>query len=112
MANNLDLSAIKEPRQIFSGNALEAAAAFPANVNVAATLTLATRLAPEQVRVEARADPAMTANRHEIEVVGEFSTLRLSIENKPDPANPKSSALAAQSIIALLRRQAAAFSVG
>ena len=112
VANRIDLAAFTDAATIFTGNALEAAAAFPANVNVAATLTLATRLPPEAVRVEARADPAMTANRHEIVVEGEFSTLRLSIENKPDPANPKSSALAAMSIVSLLRRQNAPLAIG
>ncbi len=110
--NNIDVTAIGKPTTIFTGHALEAAAAFPANVNVAATLTLASRLAPQEVQVEVRADPAMTSNRHEIVVEGDFSTLKYTIENKPDPANPKSSALTAQSIIALLRKQTAAFTIG
>jgi len=108
----IDLPGIKDPAAIFSGNAKEAAAAFPANINVAATLCLAARLPPENVQVEICADPNATANRHEITVEGEYSTLRFSVENKPDPANPKSSALAALSIVSLLRRQAGFFTVG
>ena len=110
--SNIDVAAISEPVTIFTGHALEAATAFPANVNVAATLTIASRLAPENVQVEVRADPALTSNRHEIVVEGDFSTLRYTIENKPDPANPKSSALTALSIISLLRKQHGAFTIG
>ena len=108
----IDLDAIDTPRMIFAGNARDAAAAFPANVNVAATLTLASRLAAEDVRVEVRADPALQANCHEVTVEGRYSTLHFKLENLPDPANPKSSTLAALSIIAALRRQEAAFWVG
>lgn len=99
--NNVDLSAITTPTQIFKGNAQDAATGFPANVNVAATLSLA-GIGPQNTQVEIWADPAITGNRHDIEVVGEFSTIRSIIENTPDPKNPKSSMLAAQSIVATL----------
>ena len=108
----IDLDAIDSARTIFSGHARAAAAAFPANVNVAATLTLASRLSPEDVRVEVRADPALTANCHEVTVEGRYSTLHFKLENLPDPANPKSSTLAALSMIATLRRHSAGFWVG
>ena len=48
--NNIDLEDISEAKCIFSGNALEAAKAFPANVNVAATLSYA-GLGPEKTTV-------------------------------------------------------------
>ncbi|MGQ0528173.1 MAG: aspartate dehydrogenase [Alphaproteobacteria bacterium] len=99
---DIDLSSLKEKTRIFAGNTLEAARGFPANVNVAATLSLA-GIGPERTMVEVWADPAATTNSHEIEVTSEFSVLRARIENKPDPANPKSSMLAAQSIISILR---------
>ena len=88
--------------RIFEGNALEAAKGFPANVNVAATLSLA-GIGPENTQVEIWADPDAKGNSHEITVSGEFSTLTSRIENMPDPANPKSSMLAAQSIVAVLK---------
>lgn len=110
--NAINLDSITSPTVIFSGNALEAAAAFPANVNVAATLTVASRLSPERVHVEVCADPAMTSNRHEVVAKGAFSTLRFSVENMPDPANPKSSALTASSIIAMLKRHYSPFVIG
>lgn len=88
--------------RIFEGNALEAANGFPANVNVAATLSLA-GIGAENTRVEIWADPHAKGNAHEITIESEFSTFTARIENKPDPANPKSSMLAAQSIIAVLK---------
>ncbi len=98
----IDLAQISVKTKIFEGNALEAAKGFPANVNVAATLSLA-GIGAEKTRVEIWADPNAKGNTHAIMVQGEFSTLRCSIENTPDPNNPKSSMMAAQSIVALLK---------
>lgn len=108
----INLAAIKTSQTLFTGHARDAAAAFPANINVAATLTLASRLAPENVEVEIRADPAAPANSHEIFVESTRSAMHFAVKNMPDPANPKTSALAAQSIIALLRRQNTFLQVG
>ena len=88
--------------KIFEGNALEAAKGFPANVNVAATLSLA-GTGPENTQVEIWADPNAKGNTHEINVYGQFSHLNVRITNMPDPANPKSSMLAAQSIVSVLK---------
>lgn len=98
----INLEQIEVKTKIFEGNALEAANGFPANVNVAATLSLA-GIGAENTMVEIWADPEAKGNSHEITVEGEFSTLNMRIENKPDPANPKSSVLAAQSIVAALK---------
>lgn len=97
----MDMTQIQKRTKIFEGNAIEASKGFPANVNVAATLSLA-GIGPEDTKVEIWADPDAKGNSHEIEVVGEFSTIRAKIENTPDPANPKSSMLAAQSIVTCL----------
>ncbi|MCB1532495.1 MAG: DUF108 domain-containing protein [Alphaproteobacteria bacterium] len=101
--NNIDLAAIKTKECLFKGNAIEASRAFPANINVAATLSLA-GIGPERTQVEIWADPEIGGNTHEITVSGEFSTIRGRVENTPDPANPKSSMLAAQSIISVLKK--------
>jgi aspartate dehydrogenase len=100
--HNIDVDAITKKTLLFKGNALEAAAGFPANVNVAATLSLA-GVGAERTEVEIWADPDATGNTHAITVESEFSTLHTTITSRPDPANPKSSVLAAQSIVALLR---------
>ncbi len=99
----MDMTQIRVKTKIFSGNTFEAAQGFPANVNVAATLSLA-GIGPEKTQVELWADPDAQSNRHEITVTSPYSTLCVSIENLPDPQNPKSSVLAAQSIVALLRK--------
>ena len=101
--NNIDVDHMTEKTLIFSGNALDAAKAFPANVNVAATLSLA-GLGPEKTMVEVWADPKAFGNSHEIIVEGGGSLLRSRIENRPDPSNPKSSMLAAWSIISTLKK--------
>ncbi len=97
----IDLTQIEKRTRLFHGNALEASKGFPANVNVAATLSLA-GIGPADTEVEIWADPDAKGNTHEITVSGEFSTINARIENAPDPANPKSSMLAAQSIVAAL----------
>lgn len=97
----INLAQIDTKTKIFEGNALEAAKGFPANVNVAATLSLA-GIGADNTTVEIWADPEAIGNTHEINVSGEFSHMNATITNTPDPANPKSSMLAAQSIIAAL----------
>ena len=100
--NNIDLNSIKQATCLFRGNALEAAKGFPANVNVAATLSLA-GIGAEKTMVEIWADPNVTSNSHEITVKSAYSSLNAKITNKPDPQNPKTSVLAAQSIIRVLK---------
>jgi aspartate dehydrogenase len=101
-AHGIDLDALTEPTVVFSGTVAEAVAGFPSNVNVAAVLSLAGRGAP--VRVEVVADPGGTANVQEIEATGAFGTFRVRLDNKPSPANPKTSMLAPLSALAMLRR--------
>lgn len=102
LQNNIDLKSIDKPTMLFSGNALEASKGFPANVNVAATLSFA-GIGAKNTFVEIWADPDTLFNSHEIIVESELSRMNAKVQNKPDPANPKTSVLAAQSIIAMLR---------
>lgn len=102
-AQGIDLNAITEKTQLFAGTALDAAQAFPANVNVAATLSLAGAGA-ENTHVEIWADPESQGNTHEISVESQYSRLSASISNLPDPANPKTSMLAAYSIVSCLKK--------
>lgn len=103
LEKNIDLDKVTEKTLIFSGTAPEAAKAFPANVNVAASLSLAGP-GPENVTVEVWADPEAKSNFHEITVSGSGSTIRARVENTPDPSNPKSSMLAGYSIVAALKK--------
>lgn len=101
MEKGIDLSALTGPTLIFQGSALDAVKAFPANVNVAATLFLAAGESDVQVKVVA--DPEIQINRHEILVEGDFGRISTRVENIPSPSNPKTSYLAALSAIATLR---------
>ncbi|MEW5766587.1 MAG: aspartate dehydrogenase [bacterium] len=98
----IDLDNIGQPKVIFQGNALEAARHFPANINVAATLSLA-GIGADQTKVEIVADPNLRRNVHEIQVEGDFGRIISRCENLPAPSNPKTSYLAVLSAIAVLR---------
>jgi aspartate dehydrogenase len=101
--NNIDLFSFHERKLIFEGNAKEAVRAFPANVNVAATLSLA-GIGPENTCVKIFVDPEASRNIHEITVKGDFGNFTCRIENVPSPDNPKTSLLAALSAIATLKK--------
>ncbi len=101
LENKIDLEALKQPTVIFEGTAAEAVKAFPANVNVAATLCLAAR--EGEVRVKIIADPGINVNLHEIVAEGDFGRISTRVENVPSPMNPKTSYLAALSAIATLK---------
>ncbi len=102
-----DLDKIAAPTVIFSGNARQAALTFPKNANVAATAALA-GLGFEATTVVLVADPGVTKNVHQLEVEGAFGALTLEIKANPSPDNPKTSHIAALSIMRLLENEAAA----
>jgi len=99
----LKLDELREPTKIYEGPASEAVKHFPANVNVAAALSLA---AKREAIVEIVADPTIDRNVHEIHVNSEASKITIVVENVPSPMNPRTSYLAALSAIALLKRLA------
>jgi len=103
VANKIDLDAIDRPTRIFSGTAREAAKGFPANVNVAAALSLA-GAGPDRTQVEIWADPALTRNVHEFEIVADCVKFSVSTEGLPSPKNPKTSAIVPLSVLATLKR--------
>ncbi|MEM3616897.1 MAG: aspartate dehydrogenase [Candidatus Bathyarchaeia archaeon] len=102
---------VEGPTLIYEGSAAEACKLFPANVNVAATLSLA-GIGAEKTIVRVVADPTISRNIHEIEVKGDFGELRIHVENVPSVENPKTSFLAALSAIATLKRLTEPFVVG
>jgi aspartate dehydrogenase len=109
--NKIDLENLQEPTIIFSGPASKAVLGFPANVNVAAALSLA-GIGSEKTIVRIIADPDCDRNTHEIEAEGEFGKLVARTDNVPAPFNPKTSQLAALSAIALLRRITSSLVIG
>lgn len=106
--HKIDLGSLTEAKVIFEGSALEAIKAFPANVNVAAALSLA-GIGPEQTTVRIIADPNATENSHEIQAEGAFGRLSTTTVNLPSPRNAKSSYLASLSAVVELRAAAEAF---
>jgi len=88
---------------LFEGNAREAVNRFPANINVAASLSLAGK-GFNGTKVEIVADPVASRISHKILAHGKFGRLRVELENMPNPNNPSSSYMASLSAIATLRR--------
>jgi aspartate dehydrogenase len=101
--NGISLEGLAEPLQVFAGSAREGAKGFPANVNVAAALSLA-GIGPDQTRLEIWADPEVTRNSHRIEVEARAARFSMSIENVPSDENPRTGRITPLSVIAALRR--------
>ena len=109
--NNIDLDGLAEPRRVFKGTAREGAKGFPANVNVAAALSLA-GIGPDRTTLEIWADPTVDRNTHSIEVEADSARFTLKIENVPSEANPRTGKITALSTIALLRGLTSTLRVG
>ena len=103
-----DLAAITKAETFFRGPAREAASGFPQNANVAVISALA-GIGLDKTLVELVADPFAKGNRHELIVRGEFGNLNISIENRPLASNPKSSDMAALSLVRLVENRILAF---
>ena len=91
-----------EETVLFEGSAKDAIEKFPANANVAITLSLA-GLGIEKTQVKIIADPAVMKNNHTIQVQGDFGEATFTIENNPSPTNSKTSYLTALSILSTLQ---------
>jgi aspartate dehydrogenase len=109
--HSISLEGLVEPLRVFAGSARDGARGFPANVNVAAALSLA-GIGPDRTRLEIWADPAVTRNTHRIVVEADSARLTMMIENVPTEHNPKTGRITALSAIALLRGLVAPLRVG
>jgi aspartate dehydrogenase len=99
--SGIDLDDLKGEQLIFEGSAREAIEAFPKNVNVSATLSLA-GVGADRTKVRIVSSPLYKKNTHEIELEGSFGSLFIRSENVPSPGNPKTSYMAVLSAIATL----------
>ena len=107
----IDLDGLVEPLKVFEGSARDGARGFPANVNVAAALSLA-GIGPDRTRLEIWADPHVTRNTHRILIEADSARFEMQIENVPTEENPRTGRITALSVIAALRRLTATFVVG
>jgi len=83
---------------------------FPANVNVAAALSLA-GIGPDKTRLEIWADPALSRNTHRIEVDADTARFSMAIEGIPSE-NPRTGSIVPLSVVAALRGLVAEIKVG
>ena len=110
-ARGIALDCLNGPLKVFDGSAREGAAGFPANVNVAAALSLA-GIGPDETRLEIWADPGVTRNIHRIEIDADSARFTMEIENIPSEENPRTGRITALSTIAALRALVSPLKVG
>jgi aspartate dehydrogenase len=106
----ISLAGLREPRKVFEGSARDGARGFPANVNVAAALSLA-GIGPDRTQLEIWADPGVTRNTHTIKVDADTVRFTMTIENVPSE-NPRTGRNVAPSTIAALRGLVSTLKVG
>ena len=109
--HGINLQDLTVPRKLFEGSARDAVRGFPANVNVAAALSLA-GIGADRTMIEIWADPSLDRNFHTIEVDSDSAQFTLSIKNIPSDENPKTGRITALSVIATLRKYIAVLQVG
>jgi aspartate dehydrogenase len=102
----IDLDNLPLRRKFFAGSAREAARHYPQNANAVVVTSLA-GIGLDRTRVELVADPATGCNEHQISACGAFGSLEITLKNAPLRTNPKSSELAALSLVHLIERQTA-----
>jgi aspartate dehydrogenase len=101
-ALKVDLDGLREPRTLYDGTARNGVPLFPANVNIAAVLSMA-GIGFDKTRLKVVADPALKYNTHYIDVRGRTGNFSIKLENVPSPENPKTAWLACYSALAALK---------
>jgi aspartate dehydrogenase len=109
--NNISIDNLTEPKLVFEGTAREGAKGFPANVNVAAALSLAGP-GPDNTRLQIWADPTVERNTHKIKVDANSASFEMQMYSIPTSDKPATGRIVALSVIASLRAQTATLVVG
>jgi aspartate dehydrogenase len=98
----IDLDRMSGPVTLFEGPAREGVPHFPANVNIAAVLSMA-GIGFDRTRLKVIADPQLQHNTHYIDIRGKTGNISIKLENVPSPDNPKTAWLACYSALAALK---------
>lgn len=98
----INLSKITKPTVVFLGTVSEAIRYFPKNINVAATLLLASKF--DRVQVTIKVNSKIKRNIHKIEAMAEEAKIKFEVENTSSKMNPKTSALTILSTQSLLEK--------
>lgn len=106
----VDLDNVIEATMFYRGTAREAALKFPANANVAATVALA-GVGLDETQVELTVDPSISQNKHNIVAEGRFGKMSIEMVGVPLESNPKTSTLAALSVIRACRNSVDAIQI-
>lgn len=109
--NGIDVHNLKEPLRVFAGSARDGARGFPANVNVAAALSLA-GIGPDRTQLEIWADPGVERNTHRVEVESDSSRFSMTVESIPSEENPRTGKLTPLSVVAAIRGLVSTLRVG
>ncbi|MEM8949558.1 MAG: aspartate dehydrogenase [Pseudomonadota bacterium] len=109
--NGIDIADLTSPLKVFEGNARDGAKGFPANVNVAAALSLA-GIGPDRTKLEIWADPSVTRNTHRITVEADSARFEMTVENIPSEVNARTGKITALSALAALKGLVSPLKIG
>jgi len=99
---NIDLYHLVDELVVFEGSVDEAIAAFPQNINVAATLAVTSRCR-DKLEVKIVVSPSLERNIHHVMAHGTFGKIEITCQNRPSAENPKTSQLALLSCVQTVR---------
>lgn len=88
---------------IYCGSAMTAIDLFPQNVNVMSAMGFAS-VGIDNLNATVKSNPFCKTNSHKIYLEGQFGNATFEIQTKPSPTSPRSSALAAYSVVSLLKK--------
>ena len=97
-----DMDSLTAAKVLFEGSAREGVPHFPANVNIAAVLSMA-GIGFDRTRLKVVADPALKFNTHFITIRGATGRIDIKFESVPMPDNPKTAMLACFSALAAIK---------
>ena len=98
----IDLDRLSASVTLYDGAARAGVPHFPANVNIAAVLSLA-GIGLDRTRLKAVADPKLLHNTHYIVIRGKTGNISIKLENVPSADNPKTALLACYSALAAVK---------